>query len=107
MTVDLLGDQSVGFSAALTADLPQVVTATLQAALLLLSAALALLLRAQLTEAARPPLPVVTQPLAAPVVIGDTRDLLAVTLARCLPTRAPPDLSQRTCPSPPGLLPPQ
>jgi len=93
LTVDLLGDQSVQ------------VTAMLETALVLVSALLALLLAARFAQAVRPPvqLALVPQQSREAVLSGGAHDFVGVLLERCLPTRAPPDLSQRLCHSPPGV----
>jgi hypothetical protein len=82
--VDLIGDQSV-----------QVVTAVLKAAILLASAMLALLLTARLSRTAKTPLVATPQQFVTPYLCPDAHDSVSALLARCLPVRAPPDLSRR------------
>ena len=92
-TVDLLGEQSVQM------------TAMFETALVLVSAVLVLLLTARFAEAVRPPvlLALVPRQSRNAVISGGAQTIVGVLLERCLPTRAPPDLIQRLCPSPPGV----
>jgi hypothetical protein len=95
--VDLIGENSVA-----------VVTAAWQAASVLLAALAAMLLAAKLAQAGRSLAPAATQQqLARSVLLSNSADYVGVLLARCLPTRAPPDQKQRTSHAPPGILPPQ
>jgi hypothetical protein len=92
-TVDLLGEQSVQM------------TAIFETAIVLVSALLALLLAARFAQAVRPPvaLALVPQQCSNAVISGGAQTIVGVLLERCLPSRAPPDLSLRLCPSPPGV----
>ena len=94
--MDLPGDQSV-----------QVVLALLRAAIVLSAAMLTLLLVARLAKAANGPLVLAPQPFVGPCPCRDVHDQTGVLLARCLPVRAPPDLTRRNSLSPPGVRPPQ
>lgn len=77
----------------------------LEAALVLLLALLALLLAARFAQAARPPVALATIPQQCneAVMSGGAQTIVGVLLERCLPTRAPPDLSQRLGHSPPDV----